>query len=1082
MPHSFKCTLHEPPEEFEAYLMGRKAVPPTQTKRVQSKRHKGRKSNVKFLLVKTLGPEVAIVHWRCDINPLTSCEMIMKFTISREAGGEDGGGIRRIEVEGLEEADLSEEALDKIPQSTAAMKTTRLSVEYGTIFLRPLRFGQTDFCYFAEVGIEEGYDDNRMSGSSRMSSSKLIRSMTTSLSSSMNQSGNKVMSMISSISSSLSGRSGSGLSLTDKRNRNKAGRMFKRLDEVFYRRFEREDVIDKRMTLDFIENLANAPPKTEAEQTQITKSLNLVQEHSVATRLSGTDNDPVEKFYHRVGEGGSGWLLSVANIDVAAKILFAQLWLIDFREFVFRILWKVEDSGEVLVAIESVLDEDHVTVKYGTSHKVVKASVRGLWRLKNVSSRGGASRCEVEFYQRIDAGGVVPTWLVKRKVPEGLSSVQTAVNTFRQDEKIDTAERDDLMSSMQQGLEAETYTEEEEAWIKAISEKYEKSSNGGERTEGFKKLISPDPYVKMESMIEGGSLNMADKSTAGCARAIAIIDASLEECAAFDFIKTSREKRKSHRARRTVTIAARGSILTERIESVEARETVAIRLRSSGQFNTKMDYACMLELGAAGSRALNKAFVERRLDEASSVATYFLRLLQPDQLNERDGEAISHDLLWKTSTSKQRVERVKELMKENRALRNLVAKYSWVPTMMVAASKGKLHMIHTVRTKAECVSEKEAAQIGDSLSAALMTEQLMEAGVRLWIMENRPLKEISSELIWFEPFIVVLGKGIVKTAAWGLMWRVILGTFLSMGDLITDILVLKEFWEGGEEMLTYRNLSIVGLVMSMALQIFLVTFNYRHYDFDTRPSNRVQRSEFYGYVNDSPVARASAFALLTLMSSCQVFLRSTLIVMLALISSNLVWIWIAGDMSLFLLLKVLTGDFTYWIRMSGAAGIIISLIQRIVVKATTDFTGCVQMRHPQELGGMYFSVNYFIPLVGLIVILTLKDESTFENETIDAYLQSIVYIVGLFLLTSVAFFVVVIRRAPGGSSGGNSGEGNRAPSRRRSLLETLGGGLAIGANKVMPEDYDEVDDKGDTKGVGIREFEAEMKRRGRILF
>ena len=34
----------------------------------------------------------------------------------------------------------------------------------------------------------------------------------------------------------------------------------------------------------------------------------------------------------------------------------------------------------------------------------------------------------------------------------------------------------------------------------------------------------------------------------------------------------------------------------------------------------------------------------------------------------------------------------------------------------------------------------------------------------------------------------------------------------------------------------------------------------------------------------------------------------------------------------------------------------------------------------------------------------------------------------------------------------------------------------------MPEDYDEVDDKGDTKGVGIIEFEAEMKRRGSIVF
>ena len=46
-----------------------------------------------------------------------------------------------------------------------------------------------------------------------------------------------------------------------------------------------------------------------------------------------------------------------------------------------------------------------------------------------------------------------------------------------------------------------------------------------------------------------------------------------------------------------------------------------------------------------------------------------------------------------------------------------------------------------------------------------MTEQLAEAGVNEWRVQNRAMKELMEEQIWLEPMFVVAEKGIVKTAA-----------------------------------------------------------------------------------------------------------------------------------------------------------------------------------------------------------------------------------------------------------------------------------------------------------------------------
>jgi len=72
---------------------------------------------------------------------------------------------------------------------------------------------------------------------------------------------------------------------------------------------------------------------------------------------------------------------------------------------------------------------------------------------------------------------------------------------------------------------------------------------------------------------------------------------------------------------------------------------------------------------------------------------------------------------------------------------------------------------------------------------------------------------------------------------------------------------------------------------------------------------------------------------------------------------------LGGDMVLYLLQKVARGDFHYWIPVDGASGLCMSLMMRVITKTIADFTGVIHFREPQELGGMYWTVNMFLALL-----------------------------------------------------------------------------------------------------------------------
>ncbi|GMI11784.1 hypothetical protein TrVE_jg8632 [Triparma verrucosa] len=269
---------------------------------------------------------------------------------------------------------------------------------------------------------------------------------------------------------------------------------------------------------------------------------------------------------------------------------------------------------------------------------------------------------------------------------------------------------------------------------------------------------------------------------------------------------------------------ARVSVVEGSTEASVARETVTIRLKKLSEWSTRLEYGCELNLGFGVSRGAQKAFVERRLDEIAGVSIYFQRLVPQGEYRVEDGIALAHDLLWNASSSKMRVKRFEEeVLPTSRALKELQEQLYWpFEAMMITALRGNLNMSKAVHTKLVCISEKEATRIGKNLIPALKSKKLVAAGVDQWRVQNRAVKELMESYDWFQPMMVELSKGIVKTAAWGLMWRVTLGAVLSVSDLATDLFVLKQFWDGGEALLLYRNAQLASLSASIGLQLMFV--------------------------------------------------------------------------------------------------------------------------------------------------------------------------------------------------------------------------------------------------------------------
>ncbi|GMH65896.1 hypothetical protein TrLO_g8811 [Triparma laevis f. longispina] len=261
---------------------------------------------IQMVLKEITDDNETIVHWTLeDQNKNSSINLLLRLKVERDANGEI-----RIAVESIEEKDLDTTCL-QVPEPATA-KASRLLLSGGSITLKPLLLGRTSFTITAQADLRSKEQFNAVDNAPSRGAG-LIDNLKTGF-------GNK----------SASSRVSAGSGTAKRGDSIKTGELLSNVVGQFYKRFEKEAVIDERRKKDFIDNIPNAPPLTQGEQNLIAESMKVVEEvSSKAKRVAGTASESVEKYIYHSEEGGAGVAMTVAKVDLSAVSLFAELWLLD---------------------------------------------------------------------------------------------------------------------------------------------------------------------------------------------------------------------------------------------------------------------------------------------------------------------------------------------------------------------------------------------------------------------------------------------------------------------------------------------------------------------------------------------------------------------------------------------------------------------------------------------------------------------------------------------------------------------------------------------------------------------------------
>lgn len=153
--------------------------------------------------------------------------------------------------------------------------------------------------------------------------------------------------------------------------------------------------------------------------------------------------------------------------------------------------------------------------------------------------------------------------------------------------------------------------------------------------------------------------------------------------------------------------------------------------------------------------------------------------------------------------------------------------------------------------------------------------------------------------------------------------------------------------------------------MASALSVGFISASIS-YDFDTDPDKRRNAPNFYGFIPASARKRSLVFITMLLLSGLLLIVKCLTIVLFGLAGGKtLIFAYIGADLALYFIVKILRGDFWYWMPFGGLAEVFSSSFIRLIVKTLTDFTLIVQFRHPNEIGGAYWTFGLFLTTASL---------------------------------------------------------------------------------------------------------------------
>jgi hypothetical protein len=110
-------------------------------------------------------------------------------------------------------------------------------------------------------------------------------------------------------------------------------------------------------------------------------------------------------------------------------------------------------------------------------------------------------------------------------------------------------------------------------------------------------------------------------------------------------------------------------------------------------------------------------------------------------------------------------------------------------------------------------------------------------------------------------------------------------------------------------------------------------------------------------MGDTAASKARCFCVLFVVHLVQILLRTATLSLLAATRGWFAAVYLVGDLLVMVGYKALRRDALYWPPRTGVP---LSLLTRFLAKVFADSTSCAHLRHPFDLGGLYYCLNVFL--------------------------------------------------------------------------------------------------------------------------
>jgi hypothetical protein len=522
------------------------------------------------------------------------------------------------------------------------------------------------------------------------------------------------------------------------------------------------------------------------------------------------------------------------------------------REFLVTQLWSKIEENTVVIACQDVdLSDD-----FSANSKYVRGSSAIFWKFERLPRLAGVEQTRSTWTQQVDLKGFIPKAAVDSNVVSQLAYMSLTRKQFDKSLEIDADNRARTVEMIENHSAA--YSAEENKAIDAELENAALFKNGK-----VKKSKALSPTIENSVVFKPGE-------RLGVGRSETTVRATKEQVLSFiwdvsarcrwsdsdmerSVLATKNDhhyigytcKRGSHGAglkllpREGVSTALwrrenDGALVFVGVPTehdlAEPKPSMRVRAKMPTSFTIKKTsspgmckivYISQLDIGGrVPAWAMNKILIQN-LSLTHRVQSYFQELRTLEEYDATDGKALGIRLMFPGGPkNKKRWGMVDAIVDSHAGLRKMANTYPWLKAFLVAIVRGQLSFAASVSTKLECLSVIEASKIGRSLAPALKARKTPEAGLYQWKMQNRSMIELFKQYPWTEDMLLAIAKEVLKTAPWGLAWRVSTGAFLSILDMATDLnMIVLYMSTPGQENLGHILLAM--FVACLALQLMM---------------------------------------------------------------------------------------------------------------------------------------------------------------------------------------------------------------------------------------------------------------------